>query len=74
MKKSLPFAAVMLAASATFARAQQSVADVLTFIVTNQTVSTGNLERDRAAAQATSDTISRAARSRSRLPVKPSGS
>jgi hypothetical protein len=50
----------MLAASPTFAHAQQSVADVLTFIITNQTVSTGNLERDRAAAQATSDTISRA--------------
>jgi hypothetical protein len=42
------------------AQAQQSVSDVLTFLVTNQTVATGNFERDRAAAQATSDTISRA--------------
>jgi hypothetical protein len=41
------------------AAAQQSVADVLTFLVTNQSVDTGNLARDRAAAQATSDTISR---------------
>jgi hypothetical protein len=38
----------------------QSVADVLTFLVTNQGVQTGSVERDRAAAQATSDTISRA--------------
>ena len=42
------------------AAAQQSVADVLAFLVTNQSVSTGSLDRDRAAAQATSDTISRA--------------
>jgi len=40
--------------------AQQSVTDVLTFLVTNQSVNTGNFEQDRAAAQATSDTISRA--------------
>src|SRR4051795_6562079 len=38
----------------------QSVADVLTFLVTNQSVSTGSVERDRVAAQATSVTISRA--------------
>jgi hypothetical protein len=38
----------------------QSVTDVLTFLVTNQSVATGSVERDRAAAQATSDTISRA--------------
>jgi hypothetical protein len=38
----------------------QSVTDVLTFLVTNQSVSTGSVERDRAAAQATSTTISRA--------------
>ena len=42
------------------AHAQQSVSDVLTFLVTNQSVDTGSIERDRAAAQATSDTISRA--------------
>ena len=39
---------------------QQSVSDVLTFLVTNQSVATGDFERDRAAAVATSDTISRA--------------
>jgi hypothetical protein len=38
----------------------QSVADVLTFLVTNQSVQTGSFERDRDAAQATSETISRA--------------
>jgi hypothetical protein len=38
----------------------QSVTDVLTFLVTNQSVSTGSVERDRAAAEATSVTISRA--------------
>ncbi len=38
----------------------QSVTDVLTFLVTNQSVSTGSVERDREAAQATSVTISRA--------------
>src|SRR3954466_11430532 len=38
----------------------QSVGDVLTFLVTNQSVSTGSVERDRAAALATSVTISRA--------------
>jgi hypothetical protein len=40
----------------------QSVADVLTFLVTNQSVQTGNVARDRNAAQATSDTIGRALR------------
>lgn len=38
----------------------QSVSDILTFLVTNQSVQTGSIERDRAAAQATSDTISKA--------------
>src|SRR4051812_35076278 len=38
----------------------QTVTDVLTFLVTNQSVSTGSVERDRAAAEATSITISRA--------------
>jgi hypothetical protein len=48
-----------LLASAVPATAQ-SVSDVLAFLVTNQSVETGSVERDRAAAQATSDTISRA--------------
>src|SRR5262245_497949 len=38
----------------------QTLEDVLTFLVTNQSVQTGSIERDRAAAQATSVTISRA--------------
>jgi Putative MetA-pathway of phenol degradation len=38
----------------------QTVSDVLTFLVTNQSVATGSVERDRAAALGTSDTISRA--------------
>ena len=40
--------------------AAQTVTDVLTFLVTNQSVSTGSVERDREAALATSTTISRA--------------
>jgi hypothetical protein len=40
----------------------QSVSDVLTFLVTNQSVQTGNVARDRNAAQGTSDTIGRALR------------
>ncbi len=47
-----------LATSAADARAQ-TVADILTFLVTNQSVSTGSIDRDREAALATSDTISR---------------
>jgi hypothetical protein len=50
-------AAIVTAASTASA---QSVTDVLTFLVTNQSVSTGSVERDRIAAQATSVTISRA--------------
>jgi hypothetical protein len=56
---SLTFGIAISAAST--ARAQ-SVADVLTFLVTNQSVETGSIDRDRSAAQATSDTISRALR------------
>jgi hypothetical protein len=40
--------------------AAQTVSDVLTFLITNQSVNTGNPAQDLAAAQATSDTISRA--------------
>lgn len=39
--------------------AQTSVSDVLDFLVTNQSIATGSVERDRAAAQATSETIGR---------------
>jgi hypothetical protein len=38
----------------------RSVSEVLGFLVTNQSVSTGSVERDQAAAQAASDTVSRA--------------
>jgi hypothetical protein len=61
--KRAPLAVLLLtfAGAAGTARAQQaSVADVLTFLVTNQSVATGSVERDQAAARATSDTISRA--------------
>ena len=51
-----------IAISAASTARAQSVADVLTFLVTNQSVETGSVERDRTAAQATSDTISRALR------------
>lgn len=40
--------------------AQQNVSDALTFLVTNVSVNTGSVERDAAAAEATSATISRA--------------
>jgi hypothetical protein len=52
----LAFAAVMAATSAK----AQTVSDVLTFLVTNQSVATGSIDRDREAALGTSDTISRA--------------
>ncbi len=57
---SLLFAAVLILAFASRSAAQQTVSDVLTFLVTNDAVRTGSVERDRAAAQATSDTMSRA--------------
>jgi hypothetical protein len=57
-------------AAATPASAQSSVADVLTFLLTNQSVATGSVERDRHAAQATSDTIASALRANlATLPV-----
>ena len=57
-------------ASAHPVSAQSSVADVLTFLLTNQSVATGSVERDRSAAQATSDTIARALRANlATLPV-----
>lgn len=52
---------------------QRSVSEIITFLVTNQSVSTGNFERDRAAAQGTSDTIGRALLAGlARLPVSSS--
>jgi hypothetical protein len=61
--------ALGLLLSATPARAQ-TVSDVLTFLVTNQSVATDNIDRDREAALATSETISRALRANlATLPV-----
>jgi hypothetical protein len=51
------FAAALTVASPAHA---QTVSDVLTFLVTNQSVATGSIDRDRDAALGTSDTISRA--------------
>ena len=60
-------------ASAHAVSAQSSVADVLTFLLTNQSVATGSVERDRNAAQATSDTIASALRANlATLPVRAS--
>ena len=42
------------------AQAQSTVTDIVSFLVTNQGVPTGDFSRDRAAAQAASDTITRA--------------
>jgi hypothetical protein len=50
--------AVLLAA--TPAAAQDTLGDVLTFLMTNQAVQTGDFERDRAAAQAVRDVLARA--------------
>src|SRR5436189_3512668 len=57
-------ACAIVVATAVSAHAQQTVGDVLTFLVTNppgdQSVNTGNPQFDQAAARATSATISRA--------------
>jgi hypothetical protein len=59
---------ILLVASAP-ARAQ-TVTDALTFLLTNNSVATGSIDRDREAALATSDTISRALRANlATLPV-----
>jgi hypothetical protein len=53
----------------------QSVSDVLQFLITNVSVQTGDFDRDRAAAQMTSETISRALLMRlATLPVTTSSS
>ena len=53
-------AAVLIAAAGTPAAAQQTPVDVISFLVTNQSVQTGDFEKDRAAAEGTRDTIARA--------------
>src|SRR5215212_8923946 len=57
--RALAGALAVLLGAAPAVRAQ-TVADVLTFLVTNQSVATGSVERDRDAALGTSDTMSRA--------------
>ena len=58
--KRLSLAALLAVVSVTPAAAQQTPADVISFLVTNQSVQTGDFEKDRAAAAATRDTIARA--------------
>jgi hypothetical protein len=71
-RTSLFVVVALLAASCAQA---QSLADALTFLVTNQSVPTGSVERDRDAAQAASVTISRALLANlSTLPVASSSS
>lgn len=53
-------AAVLIAAAGAPAAAQQTPVDVISFLVTNQSVQTGDFEKDRAAAEGTRDTIARA--------------
>lgn len=45
---------------ASFAHAQETISDVVTFLMTNQAVQTEDFERDRAAAEVARDTIARA--------------
>jgi hypothetical protein len=58
--KRLMIAAVLIAAAAVPAAAQTTPVDVISFLVTNQSVQTGDFEKDRAAADGTRDTIARA--------------
>lgn len=51
--------AVAVLATASAARAQDTLRDVLTFLMTNQAVQTGDFERDRAAAETARDTLAR---------------
>ena len=52
-------AAILMALAAAPAAAQQTPADVISFLVTNQSVRTDDFEKDQAAAAATRDTITR---------------
>jgi hypothetical protein len=60
MKKSRTIVAACVALLTAGPARAQSVADIVTFLMTNQGVETGSPERDRAAALATGQTISRA--------------
>lgn len=52
-------AAAVIGGSAGYAHAQESLAEVLSFLLTNQSVPTGDFVRDAEAARVTSDTMSR---------------
>jgi hypothetical protein len=54
------FAAFLIVWAAAPAAAQQTPADVISFLVTNQSVPTGDFQKDQTAAAATRDTITRA--------------
>jgi len=61
MKHSVIAAAfVVVVCSAGHAQAQSTVTDIVSFLVTNQSIPTGDAARDRAAAQAARDAITRA--------------
>ena len=51
---------ISIAVTAAPAAAQETPLDVISFLVTNQSVQTGDFQKDRAAAEATRDTIARA--------------
>ena len=59
MRRALIAVLVVLAPAAAAAQ-QQTPADIISFLVTNQSVQTGDFQKDRAAAAATRDTIVRA--------------
>jgi hypothetical protein len=59
MKGSI-FFTILIAAFAAPAAAQETPADVISFLVTNQSVQTGDFQKDLAAAEGTRDTIARA--------------
>ena len=60
MMRSLLLIVLIIAAGAAPAAGQQTPAGVISFLVTNQSVQTGDFQKDRAAAEATRDTIARA--------------
>lgn len=60
MRRLARLVALIVLLPATPARAQQTVSDIVSFLVTNQAVQTDDFERDRAAAESARETIARA--------------
>ena len=60
MTRAIRYVSLFVLLASAPAAAQQTPSDVVTFLVTNQSVRTGEFEKDQAAAAATSDTIIRA--------------